>query len=72
MKATELVEEYLATCANALDIATHKLDIAEMKFLPKKGVRKIELEGLRRVKCISAGKVEAAQEILAALKEIEQ
>lgn len=72
MKVIELVNQMLAQYEAALDIANRKLGIAEMRFYPKKGVRKIELEGLKCVKCIAAGKVEAAREILATLKEIEQ
>ena len=71
MKAIELVAEYLAVCETALNIANHKLGIAS-KISSNNVKHRIELGYLQRIKDTSAGKVEAAKEILAALKELEQ
>ena len=71
MKATELVAEYLAVCETALNIANHKLDLAS-KISSNDVKSKVYFGYLQRIKDIAAGKVEAAKEILATLKELEQ
>ena len=72
MKATELVKQNLALYEAELDIANRNLGLTATKNSPSNLKRKVEFNYLHVIKYTAEGKVAAAQEILAALEELEQ
>lgn len=72
MKATELIKQNLTLYEAELDMANRKLGITSTRIAPNNSKHKVELNYLHIMKFTAEGKVAAAQEILAALKEIEQ
>ena len=72
MKIIELVKQNLALYKAELDIANRKLGLTSTIIAPNNSKHEVELNYLHILKFTAEGKVKAAQEILAALKELEQ